>query len=197
MKLDEKEVAIVRELIRNPRASDNRIARKLEMPVMTVNRKRKKLEEKNIIRYYVSIDKRKSGIGLFEAKKLFIIKFRIGISRKSYLEKLEKDPRWRMLNCKYISFAYLGEKDGCLALIIALDAVTEDQIVEEFNEKVIPSLREKLGEDCVREVITSSIDKTVRLHHNYMPAMNMKDGKIKPDWPEDLIFVNEAAAGED
>lgn len=189
--LDEQEVKIIRELIRNPRLSDNKIAKETDISVMTVNRKRKKLEEEKLLRYYVSIDKGEFGLHIFDAKELYIIKFKMGITRKKYMEALETDPMWRMLNSRFISLAYLGEKDGHLALMIILDAPTKSQLVEEFNGKIVPFLREKLGEDAIREVTTASLDKLVRVHHNYMPAMNMENGRIKKSWSDELIFVNE------
>jgi DNA-binding Lrp family transcriptional regulator len=189
--LDEQEVKIVRELIRDPRLSDNRIAKKAGVPVMTVNRKRKRLEEEKLLRYYASLDKGEFGLHIFDAKQMYVIKFKMGITRKNYMDSLEKDPMWRMLNSRFISLAYLGERDGHLALMVILDAHTEDQLVEEFNGKIVPFLREKLGENAIREVITCSLDKLVRVHHNYLPAINMERGRIKKDWPDDLIFVNE------
>ncbi len=189
--LDGKEAVIVRELIRDPRASDNQISRRTQIPVMTVNRKRKRLEQERLLRYYTSIDKGEFGLKIFGAKTLFVIKFRIGITRQKYLELLEQDPNWRMFNSKYISLAYLGEKDGHLALMIILDARTKDDLVEEFNGKVVPFLAEKLGEKCIKEIITVNLDRLVRVHHNYMPAINMEKGTIKKDWPDSFIFVNE------
>ena len=189
--LDAQEVKIVRELIRDPRLSDNRIAKKTGVPVMTVNRKRKRLEEERLLRYYASLDKGEFGLHIFDAKQLYVIKFKMGITRKNYMDSLEKDPMWRMLNSRFISLAYLGERDGHLALMVILDAPTEDQLVEEFNGKIVPFLREKLGENAIREVITCSLDKLVRVHHNYMPAVNMERGRLKKDWPDDLVFVNE------
>jgi len=189
--LDSQEVKIVRELIKDPRMSDNKIAKKTGVPVMTVNRKRKRLEEQRLLRYYVSIDKGEFGLHIFDAKQLYIIKFKMGITRHKYMDTLEVDPMWRMLNSRFISLAYLGEKDGHLALMIILDAPTEDQLVEEFNGKIVPFLREKLGEDSIKEVITASLDKLVRVHHNYMPAINMERGRLKKGWPDDMVFVNE------
>ncbi len=189
--IDRKEAEIARELIRNPRASDNMIARKTGIPVMTVNRKRKRMEKDGLLRYYVSLDKGTYGMRIFTAKELFIIKFKIGITRKLYLEKLEPDPTWRMFNSKFISLAYLGEKDGHLALIIVLDAVTSNQLADEFNGRIVPFLKEKLGQDCIREVITTSLNKLVRVHHNYLPYMNMESGVIKKEWQDQYIFVNE------
>ncbi len=189
--LDAHEVSIIRELIRNPRISDNKISKRAGIPAMTVNRKRKNLEREKLIRYYVSIDKGEFGLHIFGAKELYIIKFKMGITRQAYLEKLEKNPKWRTFNSMFISLAYLGEKDGHLALIIILDAKDANLLVEEFNGKIVPFLREKLGEDCIVGVETTTLNKLVRVHHNYMPAYNMEDGIIKDDWPDEMIFVNE------
>ena len=54
--LDEQERRIVRELIKDPRISDNQIAKNTRVPVMTVNRKRKLLEEKGLLNYYCYLD---------------------------------------------------------------------------------------------------------------------------------------------
>ena len=189
--LDDQERKIIRALIRDPRASDNSIGRETGIPVMTVNRKRKKLEEQKLLRYYVSIDKGEFGLHIFDAKQLYIIKFGIGITRQNYMKRLESDSRWRMFNSRFISQAYLGEKDGHLALIIILDAPTEADLVEEFNGRIIKYLTEKLGEGCVDEILTCPLSKLVRVHHNYMPAINMEGGKISKEWPDEMIFVDE------
>ena len=87
-KLDETERKIVRELIRNARASDSEISKRTGIPVMTINRRRKRLEDSKLIRYYCSIDKGEFGLKIFGAKELFIVQFKIGISKKEYLEKI-------------------------------------------------------------------------------------------------------------
>jgi len=189
--LDNHEVMIIRELIRNPRISDNKISKRTSIPVMTINRKRKRLEEQKLLRYYVSIDKGEFGLRIFGAKQLYIIKFKMGITRQNYLNNLEKDPKWRTFNSIFISLAYLGEKDGHLALTMILDAKEENLLVEEFNGKIVPFLREKLGNDCIVSVETTTLNKLVRVHHNYMPAYNMEKGIIKDSWPDEMIFVDE------
>tara|TARA_Y100000310_G_C20702141_1_gene830905 strand:- start:9214 stop:9813 length:600 start_codon:yes stop_codon:yes gene_type:complete len=187
--LDEQEVKIIRELIRNPRLSDNKISKKTKIPVMTVNRKRKKLEGEMLLRYYCATDEHH--LGIFNAKQMYTVKFQIGITMKNYMDKLEKDPKWRLFNSKFISLAYLGEKDGHLALVIILDAPNEGMLGEEFNGKIIPFLTQKFGKDAVVSVDTVPLNRMVRVHHNYMPATNMENGIIKKGWPDGLIFVNE------
>jgi DNA-binding Lrp family transcriptional regulator len=188
--LDQNEVKIVRELIRNPRISDNQIAKKTKIPVMTVNRKRKRLEKSGFLRYFAAIDTGEFGTGIFTTKQLYIIKFRIGITKEGYLEKLEYNRRMMGFLASYTSLSYLGEKDGKLVLIMILDAKTESELVEEFNGKMIPFIQEQLGKDSIEDVITTKITRTLRRHHNYLPRVNMENGIIKNDWPDEWIFVD-------
>jgi DNA-binding Lrp family transcriptional regulator len=191
VKLDETERKIVRELIKDARSSDSEISKKTGIPVMTVNRRRRRLEEQKLLRYYTSVDKGEFGLEIFRAKELFIIQFKIGIRKADYISQVEKDQKWRMLNSRHISFTYLGEEEGHLALVISLDAVEQNDLVEEFNDKIVPYLTNKLGKGCIRKVKTVTLTKLIRVHHNYLPAYNMENGRIKKDWPDDLIFVDE------
>lgn len=190
--LDENERKIVKELIKNPRISDNQIAKNTKVPVMTVNRKRKQLERENLLRYYTSFDTGEFGTERFKAKQLYIIKFKIGIARKDYIEKVEKDKKFQEFNASYTSLSYLGEKDGHLALVMILDAKTDSLLVDEFSGKIIPHLKEKLGNDCIRGIITTKISNTLRRHHNYLPGINMEKGIMKKDWPDEWIFIDKA-----
>ncbi len=188
--LDQNEVKIIRELIKNPRQSDNGIARKTKIPVMTVNRKRKKLEEEGLLKYFASFDNSEYGSGLFKAQQLYTIKFKIGITRHDYLEKIEYDKKLRELNIGYISSSYLGEKDGHLALIMVLNAETESKLVDEFNNCIVSWLREKLGEDAIKSVTSVRITELIRIHHNYLPSINMENGIIKKAWLDEWVFVD-------
>ncbi len=191
--LDESERKIVRELIKNPRISDNQISKNTKVPVMSVNRKRKQLERENLIRYFTSFDTGEFGTGSFKAKQLYIIRFKTTVTRKSYIEQVEKDNKFQRFSASYVSMSYLGEKDGRLALIMVLDAETDSLLLDEFSEKILPNLKEKLGTDCIKEIITTKISNTLRRHHNYLPDINMENGIIKKDWPDELIFVDKAA----
>lgn len=191
VKLTEKERLIVRELIRNPRASDSDISKKTKIPIMTINRRRKSLEDRGLIEYYASINKSDSGFGIFGARELFIVQLKIGITAKEYIEKLEGDGSWRMLNSKCISSAYLGEDEGHLALILALDASGHTGTSEEFNGKIVPFIRGRLGKDAIVRVRTVALNQRLRVHHNYLPGQNIAKGIIRKDWPDDLIFIDE------
>jgi hypothetical protein len=157
---------------------------------MTVNRKRKRLQKDGLIRYFTSFDTGEFGSGKFKARQLYIIKFKTGLVRDDFIERVEKDKKVQQFNTSYISLSYLGEKDGRLALVMILDAETDSLMVDEFNGKVLPHLKEKLGQDCISEIITTKISNTLRRHHNYLPEINMENGILKKDWPDEWIFVD-------
>jgi len=85
--LDNNEKIIIKELIKNPRISDNQIAKNTGLAVKSVNRKRKRLEEDNIIFYFTHIDNSLSGTGSFSARQLYILDFKQGTTRAKFIEK--------------------------------------------------------------------------------------------------------------
>jgi DNA-binding Lrp family transcriptional regulator len=189
--MDRQEKMIVRELIRNPRISDNQIAKNTKIPVMTVNRKRKNLEKEGNLRYFCSLDTGEHGTGKYKAKQLYIIKFKIGITRQQFIDNFEQDRKFLAFGATYVSVSYIGEKDGHLAYLCIIDAETESAMLDQFNEKVIPLLKEKFGEDCIQEITTMKITNNLRRHHNYMPYFNMENGIMKKNWPNEYIFIDE------
>lgn len=189
--LSSNEAKIVGELIKNPRVSDNQIAKNTGIAVMTVNRNRKNLEEEGILNYYTSIKKHRDGIGIFNVRQLYIIKLKAGITRQQYIEEIELNADLKIFNSTFISSTFLGEKDGHLAIILTIDAVSDSKLIDEFNGKVISSLEERFGEDAIKEITTCRINDTIRLHHNYLPQLNMQKGVIKKDWPKEFIFVDD------
>ena len=56
MEFDEQEQLIIKALIKDPRMSDNNIGKLTKVPIRTVSRKRKKLEQESKINYYVSVN---------------------------------------------------------------------------------------------------------------------------------------------
>lgn len=183
---DEKEQKILRELVRNPRVSDNQIAKNAKIPVMTVNRKRKKLEEEGKVLYFTYINNLDSD---FNARQLYIIKFKSGITRELYINKIRGDSKFKEVYSKYVSDSYLGEKDGHLALIMTIDARNESELVEVFNGLIVKSLKSNFGDDAILEIVTSRISLPVRIHHNYLPLINMEKGIVKKSWNDEYLFV--------
>src|SRR3989338_5819955 len=57
MKLDEKDRAIIRELLKNSKQTTSQLSKKLNIPITTIHNRIKKLESEKIIRYYtVNLD---------------------------------------------------------------------------------------------------------------------------------------------
>lgn len=189
-RLDEKEKAIVIELIKNPRASDNAISKITKIPVKTVNRKRKILESKNIISYYTYLDNF-SGTKIFTSRQLFLVRFRHGITRDFFIKRLGE--RFDKLNSnkavlKHVLESHLGEQNGCLVLTMVIESFSKNDLIEIFNAEIVKIISEAFGIDAVSH--TEVIDLTVQLSllHNYS-SFNMKNGKI--DKIPGTIFVSE------
>jgi DNA-binding Lrp family transcriptional regulator len=81
-RVDDKEESILREIIRSPTISDNQISKKTGIPVKTVNRKRKAMEKRNFMYYFVAVNNGHMGTGVFNAMQLYTIYFDYGISRE-------------------------------------------------------------------------------------------------------------------
>ncbi len=188
-KFDKHEEKILRELIRNPRISDNQIAKNTKIPVTTVNRKRKRLEEEGFINYYVDVIDEGFEKGQHNARQLYIIKLKEGITRQKYIEEIQKSHNFKEVNPKYHAESYLGEKDGRFALILIVEAKSDDELVEIFQGNIIPGIKKRHGNDCINDIITAKVTFPFRIHHNYLPLFNMKKGTINKDWLNEWIYV--------
>src|SRR3989338_3000866 len=145
--LDEQEIKIIKELIKDPRISDNQVGKNTKVPIKTANRKRKLLEEENIIRYFVSVNMGNSGTGRFGARQLYIIKFKLGITREQIINEFKSEPKVRTIFTDYICESHLAEIEGHVAYIMIIEGKSDSDIVEVFNKYIVPSLRKNHGED--------------------------------------------------
>ena len=188
-KLDYQEEKIVKALIRNPKLSDNAISRQTDIPVMTVNRKRKKMESKGLISYFLSLNMGPNGTGRFGARHLYLIKFKLGVSQDQIIKEIMEEPKVRSVFTDFIFESHIAEIDGHTALGIVLEGKDNDEVSTMFNTLLIPSLENNHGKDSIDQVSTIRIGKPIRIFHNYLPMINMKDGIIKNDWESEAIFV--------
>jgi len=182
--IDCHEDLILKELIRDPRLSDNQLARNTKIPVTTVNRKRKRLEEEGILSYFAYVSS-----GWNKVRQLYILKFKEGITIKDYLDKAKASKTFRADNARYHVDSYVGEKDGHFALTMILEADSSAELVELFNGHVVKGIRARHGDDCIAEIFTTKIIHPLRLHHNYLPLFNMDHGKISNAWDASWIHV--------
>ena len=186
--LDDQEKRIVLELIKDARISDNQLARKAKIPVATVNRKRKQLEEEGIINYFTHINNWKNGTEIFGARQLYIVKLRHGITRKQFLDNFHRPERISSLQIKHVLSSYLGEMNGQLAIIYIIESRLDTDIIEIFNAEIAPELEKALGRDPIQEAISMPLTHTLATFHNYS-EFNVQNARIRPNWPSDKIFV--------
>ena len=73
--------------------------------------------------------------------------------------------------------------------MLILDAKTEPELIECFNGIVIPNIKKNFGDDAVEEITTARLNIPLRLHHNYLPRINMEKGRIKETWIDEYISV--------
>lgn len=187
--LDEQERKIVRQLIRDPRQSDNAIGEKTGVNTRTVSRKRTKLERDGILSYYTDINLSQNGLGQYSTRHLYTIKFRIGITYTQLLEDIQREPSVRSVFTEVIFESHIAEIDGKLAMLLFIDGTSDLDIVQTMQEKVIPSLRKNHGEDSIEEISTIRILSPVRTMRNYVLPVNVNEGALRPDWPDDAIYV--------
>jgi DNA-binding Lrp family transcriptional regulator len=195
--LDEQERLIVRHLIRDPRESDNGIGEVTGVNVRTVGRKRQRLEQAGILSYYTHLDLSSRGTGQFGARHLYIIKFRIGITYKQVLEDIQREPFVRSIFTEIIFESHIAEIDGKLAMLLFIDGANETEIVQTVQEQLIPSLLRNHGENSIEAVNTIRVLAPVRTVRNYIQPVNMQNGYIKKDWPDEAIYVGRPASEEE
>jgi DNA-binding Lrp family transcriptional regulator len=191
MKLDKQEITLIGELVRNPRLSDNQLAKISSVPLKTINRKRKKLEQAGIINYLVAINNSPEGTEDFSATVLYIIRFKYGIFRKQFLDRITNQ-QINPIEIKHLRYTWLGEQDGRLVLILMIESRLSSDILEIFNVEVLGKLRSTFGHDIIEATQTIPITTELVCLHNYSIPRNMANGRIRDDWPRDLLFVSDS-----
>lgn len=187
--LDDQERRVVRQLIRDPRESDNGIGEITGVNVRTVGRKRRRLEEEGILSYYTQLDLSAHGAGQFNSRHVYIIKFRIGITFKQLTDDILREPFVRSIFTEIIFESHIAEIDGKLAMLLFIDGASDTEIVQTVQEKLIPSLLRNHGKNSIEEISTIRLLSPVRVLRNYLPFVNMHEGYIRKDWPDEAIYV--------
>jgi len=186
---DAQEEKIVKELIKDPRKSDNQICKATKVPLKTVNRKRKQLEDKGILNYFTHINHFNGGTGNYNARHMYIIMLREGITRKAFFDSTKGSVFAHKTGIKHILDSHLGEIDGCLALVAILESRLESDLIEIFNADLVPELKKYFGENCIKSVKVITLFHQLRVLHNYLPGLNLEKGKLSHNWPESSIFI--------
>lgn len=186
---DEQERAIVRALVRDPRLSDHAISEKTGVPAKTVSRKRRRLEEEGILSYHTMIDMMESGTSHYATRHLYIIKFRLGITKTQIVDEIKHEENIKSVFTELIFQSHIAELDGHITLLMLIEGKDDSDVVESMQAKIIPSLRKNHGQDSIESVQTLRVLAPIRIMRNYIPMVNMNGGTMKADWPDDAIFV--------
>jgi DNA-binding Lrp family transcriptional regulator len=186
--LDQQEKAIVRQLIRDPRESDNGIGEITGVNVRTVSRKRFRLEQEGILSYYTNLDLCSDGAKQFNARHLYIIKFRVGVAYAQVVDEMRQSGKQTVFT-ESIYESHIAEMDGKVALLLFVDGDSDLDIVRRIHEELIPTLLKNHGEDSIETVSTLRLLAPVRIMRNYLPLVNMNGGYLVPDWPSEAIYV--------
>jgi DNA-binding Lrp family transcriptional regulator len=187
--LDEQEKAIVRQLIRDPRESDNGVGEATGVNVRTVSRKRDRLEQEGILSYYTNVDLSGDGAKQYNARHLYIIKFKVGITYSQLVQDIRQDSNQQSVFTETIFESHIAEIDGKVALLLFVDGNSDLDIVQRTHEELIPGLLKNHGSDSIESISTIRLLSPVRVMRNYIPIVNMCKGYIRPDWPGDAIYV--------
>jgi DNA-binding Lrp family transcriptional regulator len=186
--LDQQEKAIVRQLIRDPRESDNGIGEITGVNVRTVSRKRFRLEQEGILSYFTNLDLCSDGAKQFNARHLYIIRFRVGVAYAQVVDEMRHSGKQTVFT-ESIFESHIAEMDGKIALLLFVDGDSDLDIVRRIHEELIPTLLKNHGEDSIETVSTLRLLAPVRIMRNYLPLVNMNGGYLVPDWPSDAIYV--------
>ena len=187
--LDDQEKLIIRALVRDPRDSDNAIGLTTGVNVRTVSRKRQRLEEDGILAYFTHVDLSATGTGQFPVRQQYIIKFKLGVTLQRLLDDIRREPKVRSVFTESILESHIAEMDGHLAMVLTIEGESDQQLVQNVHENLIPSLRRNHGHDCIEEVQTIRLLAPVRVMRNYVMPVNMKHGYLVKDWPDEAIYV--------
>ena len=187
--LDEQEKAIVRQLIRDPRESDNGIGELTGVNVRTVSRKRDRLEQEGILSYYTNLDLGGDGAKQYNARHLYIIKFKVGITYNQLIEEIRQASNQQSVFTETIFESHIAEIDGKVALLLFVDGNSDLDIVQRTHEELIPGLLKNHGSDSIESISTIRLLSPIRVMRNYVPIVNMKHGYILADWPNEAIYV--------
>ena len=174
MVFDRQEQLILKSLIMNPRMSDNMIGKQTKVPIRTVSRRRKKLEECGAISYYLNINH----LDKIKARHLYIIKFRMGITKKKLMDEIRQEPKLKTLFTEMIYESHYAEVDGHTAIIMIVEAMSDEEVSENFNGKILSLMLKNHGKDSIEDINTIRLSDQIRLFHNYLPFINMHNGKL-------------------
>ncbi|MFT7694937.1 MAG: hypothetical protein ACI8P2_003571 [Candidatus Latescibacterota bacterium] len=136
-----------------------------------------------------SIRKARVASGRFTTQHMLFIKFKLGITRGQVVEEIRSEPNVANVFSELIRDSYIAEMDGHIALVMIVEGESDSDVAENVQGKIIPSLQKNHGEDSIQELSSIRLLDPIRCFHNYLPMVNIDEGFINKDWPDEAIFV--------
>ena len=85
--------------------------------------------------------------------------------------------------------SHFAEIGGHTAELLMIEGKSDNEVSENFNGKILPSMLKNHGQDSIIDISTIRLSDTIRVFHNYLPFINMKNGKLMKDWMLESIYV--------
>lgn len=186
--LDDQEKLIARELIKNPRSTDKHISDVAGAPLRTVGRRRQRLEEEGLLRYWAEVDLSRTGASQHLARHLYILRFRTGITLQELQQRVAQELSVLPLS-DLVYESHIAESDGRLSLVLILEGPNEADLVESVHNRLIPQMMRNHGDNAIEDVSAIRLVSTVRKLRNYLPAVNMDGPRMLADWDPDKVYV--------
>lgn len=166
-KITDKEKQILKELIKNPRVSDNQISKATGIPVKTVNRRRKYLEDNNLVVYSSSVNNFENGTKRFGATCMYSLFFKFGITKEKIKGVIASEVyRRHPAVMKHIMFDFVGEKEGSAVYTIILVSRASADFIEILNAEIIPFFSGAIGQDSISKVEEMTVGFFNKTGHN-------------------------------
>ncbi|MFP4117386.1 MAG: AsnC family protein [Candidatus Woesearchaeota archaeon] len=187
-KIEEKDKAIIRELIKNPRIGDNQISKSTGIPVKTVNRRRKYLESSNTINYMTFVNNFSNGTGRFNSIVLYTMFFEYGITTEIVKRIImSKEYNETPAIIKHIMIDMVGEKEGMATYSFMVTSRAHEDIIEILNADIVPMIKRYLGDGSIKKIEENTIRDINRTGHNNFLLRSFN--KEKMDLKDTDIFI--------
>lgn len=165
---DTKEQRILKELIINPRVSDNKISTRTGIPVKTVQRKRKAMQEQHLLAYATYVNNYEHGTKLFNAKCMYMLYFNLGVTKEQIKSIItQKIFSTHPAVVKHILLDFVGEKDGMVVYTVVLVSRASSDMVEILNAEIVPLFHKILGFNSVHRVEEITVRFFNKTGHNF------------------------------
>ena len=163
--MDEKDKAILGELIKTPKITNASISTKIAVPEKTVARRRKEIE----VKYIDTIQKLKQEMQhqYFNRSAIYTIIFNNHITRKDVQMAFLNGSLFSKVRSKHITFAFISDSVDKVKLSLFLESYLHEDIIEIVNADILPVIRKLFGDGAIHSILKSDNFRPLILHTNY------------------------------